>query len=248
MLSVCSKIWEHVVVGTFSGEAIKRPPALVRDQVAAQIRDAIANGELLPGQVLIERELCEATTASRASIREALRLLESEGLVSATTGKGTVVATLTAEQALEIYEIRSVLEGLAGRLFAERATAADRRALREALTEIEDAVPDIRGMLAAKGRFYRALMQGARNYELRLILEGVNRRATAVRAVSLSQPGRAAESVKEIRAICVAASKGDADTTERLCQEHVRRAAQAGIPGINELHQDRSSVSHAAHV
>jgi GntR family transcriptional regulator, trigonelline degradation regulator len=248
LLVVQPRIWEHVVVGTFSGEAIKRPPALVRDQVAAQIRDAIANGELLPGQVLIERELCEATTASRASIREALRLLESEGLVSATSGKGTVVATLSAEQSLEIYEIRSVLEGLAGRLFAERATAADRRALREALTEIEGAVPDIRGMLAAKGHFYRALMQGARNYELRLILEGVNRRATAVRAVSLSQPGRAAESVKEIRAICDAASKGDADTTERLCQEHVRRAAQAGIPGINELHRDRSSVSYAAHI
>jgi DNA-binding GntR family transcriptional regulator len=234
------------VVGTFTGQAITRPPALVRDQVAAQIREAIANGELLPGQVLIERELCEATTASRASVREALRLLESEDLVTATTGKGTVVATLTAEQALEIYEIRSTLEGLAGRLFAERATEEDREALREALAAIEAAAPDIRAILAAKGQFYRALMQGARNHELRLILEGVNRRATAVRAVSLSRPGRAAESVKEIRAICDSANRGDADTTERLCKEHVRRAAEAGIPGINELTHSRASIPHGA--
>lgn len=227
-------------MGTFSGEAIKRPPALVRDQVAAQIREAIANGELLPGQVLVERELCEATTASRASVREALRLLESEGLVTATTGKGTVVTTLTAEQAMEIYEIRSTLEGLAGRLFAERATEEDKVALREALQQVEDAVPDIRGILAAKGHFYTALMQGARNHELRLILEGVNRRATAVRAVSLSQPGRAVKSVEEIRAICRAATAGDAETTDRLCREHVQRAAEAGIPGFNGFHDDRA--------
>jgi GntR family transcriptional regulator, trigonelline degradation regulator len=233
------------VVGTFSGEAIKRPPALVRDQVAAQIREAIADGELLPGQVLIERELCEATTASRASVREALRLLESEGLVTATTGKGTVVTTLSAEQALELYEVRSTLEGLAGWLFAQRATEDDREALRLALKEVEAAAPDIRGILAAKGRFYRALMQGARNDELRLILEGVNRRATAVRAVSLSQPGRAVESIKEIQEICRAAIRGDADTTERLCKEHVRRAAEAGIPSLDRLADDRASVLNA---
>jgi GntR family transcriptional regulator, trigonelline degradation regulator len=230
-------------VSTFSAEAIKRPPALVRDQVAAQIRDAIANGELLPGQVLIERELCEATTASRASVREALRLLESEGLVAAANGKGSVVRTLTTERAREIYEIRSSLEGLAGRLFAERAIDSDRGALREAVAQIEAAAPDIRGILVAKGMFYRALMQGARNHELQLILEGVNRRATAVRAVSLSQPGRPAESVKEIRAICEAACEGDADLTERLCQEHVRRAAAAGIPRFTQLGREGASVT-----
>lgn len=234
------------MAGSFSGEVVKRSPALVRDQVATQIREAIANGELLPGQLLIERELCETTTASRASVREALRLLESEGLVTATTGKGTVVTTLSAEQALELYEIRSTLEGLAGWLFAQRATDQDREALRQALSDIEAVAPDIHGILAAKARFYRALMQGARNDELRLILEGVNRRATAVRAVSLSQPGRAAESVKEIRQICEAAVRGDAETTEHLCKEHVRRAARAGIPRLDHLTHDRTSFLDAA--
>jgi len=234
------------VARTFSGEVIKRPPALIRDQVAAQIRDAIANGELLPGQVLIERELCEATTASRASVREALRLLESEGLVTATTGKGSVVTTLTEEQALEIYEIRSTLEGMAGRLFAQRATEGDRDALRAALREIEGAAPDIRGILSAKSHFYRALMRGARNHELQLILEGVNRRATAVRAVSLARPGRAAESLDEIKAICAAALEGDAETTERLCREHVQRAAEAGIPGLRHLEASDGLTPSAA--
>jgi DNA-binding GntR family transcriptional regulator len=222
------------VTGTFSAAAIERPPARVRDQVAAQIRDAITSGELLPGQVLVERELCESTTASRASIREALRLLESVGLVTAATGKGSVVTALSAEQARGIYEVRSALESLAGRLFAERATKTDRDALRAALARVEDAAPDIRAILLAKSAFYRSLMAGARNDELRLILEGVNRRATAVRAVSLSQPGRIEESLGEIRAICAAAVRGDADEAARLCREHVERAAAAGIPRFTD--------------
>lgn len=217
---------------TYTGEAVQRPPALVRDQVAAQVREAISNGDLLPGEVLVERELCDATTASRASVREALRLLESEGLVTSTSGKGSVVTTLTAQQARELYEIRSALEGLAGRLFAERATDEDRGALNAALGDIESAAPDIKAVLHAKSHFYTALMHGARNLELRHILEGVNRRATAVRAVSLSRPGRLEESIGEIREICHAATSGDALLTEELCRRHIEHAAEAGMHGF----------------
>jgi DNA-binding GntR family transcriptional regulator len=214
---------------TFSGNAIDRPSVLVRDQVAAQIRDAIADLRLLPGQVLVERELCESTTASRASVREALRQLQSEGLVSSTVGKGTIVSTLSVEQAKEIYEVRSVLEGLAGRLFAERADKADRVALQAACEQIEAVAPDTRGMLLAKAKFYAALMEGAKNSELQSALAGLNRRSTQVRAVSLSKPGRAAESLEEMRAISAAAVAGDADLTEKLCREHVQHAAEAGL-------------------
>src|SRR4051794_39830596 len=131
---------------SFSGMAVARPPALIRDQVAAQIRNAITSQQLVPGQVLVERELCEATTASRATVREALRQLESEGLIVSTNGRGSAVATLSADAARQIYEVRSQLEGLAGRLFAERATEADRRALRTALIHVEAAVDDIRAL------------------------------------------------------------------------------------------------------
>ena len=129
-------------MNSFSAEAIQRPPARVRDQVAAQIRNAISNGELLPGQVLVERELCEATTASRASVREALRLLESEGLVSSTTGKGSVVTSLTTAQALEIYEDlgHPDLEALRGNLTgAGAAQQAEVRPTREPAAPRRDA-------------------------------------------------------------------------------------------------------------
>ncbi|MFC5745757.1 GntR family transcriptional regulator [Actinomadura rugatobispora] len=219
---------------TFSGTAVNRPPALIRDQVAAQIREAITDLRLLPGQVLVERELCETTTASRATVREALRQLESEGLVVSTNGRGTVVSTLSVEDAKQLYEVRSSLEGLAGRLFAERATESERRALRTALIHLEEVAEDTRRLSIAKTAFYEVLVNGAKNAELKQILDSINRRVTLVRAVSLSKPGRAKESLAEVQAICDAAVAGDAARTEELCRQHVEHAAETALPLLAE--------------
>ncbi|OCB11968.1 hypothetical protein A5717_18170 [Mycolicibacterium porcinum] len=218
---------------TFTGNEVARPPALIRDQVAEQIRQAITNLELVPGQVLSERELCEATTASRATVREALRQLQSEGLIVSTTGRGSAVARLSADAARQIYEVRSQLEGLAGRLFAERADEADRRALRMELIHVEAAVDDHRGLAKAKAGFYEKLVAGGRNAELKQLLDMINRRVTAVRLISLSKPGRAAVSVSEVRAICDAAVAGNADLAEKLCRQHVENAAAAALPQLD---------------
>jgi GntR family transcriptional regulator, trigonelline degradation regulator len=219
---------------SFTGNAVARPPALIRDQVAAQIREAITNLELMPGQVLSERELCEATTASRATVREALRQLQTEGLIVSTNGRGSAVARLSADAARQIYEVRSQLEGLAGRLFAERAEESDRRALRMALIHVEEAIDDNRRLVKAKTEFYEALVAGGGNVELKQLLEMVNRRVTSVRAVSLSKPGRPKESVDEVRAICDAAVAGDAELAEKLCRQHVENAAAAALPQLTD--------------
>jgi DNA-binding GntR family transcriptional regulator len=203
--------------------------APVRDQVADRLRDAIVSMEMKPGQLLVERELCEATTASRASVREALRRLESEGLVVSEPGKGTRVAVVSAEEAVHLYEVRAVLEGLAGRLFAERATDEQASELERAVTEIEQVVEDPPKMLLAKVRFYEALFAGTGNPELRQLLDRIHRRVTLMRASSLSVPGRPAESVREMRSILEAAMRHDGDATAELCAAHVRAAAAAGV-------------------
>ena len=219
---------------SFSGSAVDRPPTLIRDQVAAQIREAITNLELMPGQVVSERELCEATTASRATVREALRQLQTEGLIVSTNGRGSAVARLSADAARQVYEVRSQLEGLAGRLFAERANDSDRRALRKALIGVEEAVDDNRQMVRSKTLFYDALIAGGGNLELKQLLDMINRRVTSVRAISLSKPGRPKESVDEVRAICDAAVSGDADLAEKLCRQHVENAAAAALPQLEQ--------------
>jgi DNA-binding GntR family transcriptional regulator len=108
-----------------------RESAPLRKQVRDVLRAEIVSMRFKPGQRLLERELCELTGVSRTVIREALRALEAEGLVNVIPGKGPSVAPqVELEEARGLYETRAVLEGLAGRNFVERATLAERAALR----------------------------------------------------------------------------------------------------------------------
>src|SRR5215510_14537054 len=116
---------------------VVRNTVTLRQQVLEVLRSAILNFQFKPGDRLIERELCEMTGVSRTSVREALRHLASEGLVQNLPNKGPIVATLDLRQAGQIFEVRAALEGMAGRLFAERATQAQRENLRAALVALE---------------------------------------------------------------------------------------------------------------
>jgi GntR family transcriptional regulator, trigonelline degradation regulator len=207
---------------------VKRVAAPVREQVLDQLRDAIVEQRLLPGQRLVERELVEQTGVSRTTIREVLRELAAEGLVATIPNKGTVVASLSPERANELYEVRAVLESLAVRQFAERADDAHRVALRTAFEGIEAAVGaphEGHALLAAKKRFYDALFDGADNVTIAEIVEGLQTRVTFLRATSLAKPGRPAQTVEEVRAIVDALEAGDADAAAEACAFHVRQAA-----------------------
>src|SRR5581483_8053290 len=111
---------------------VKREVEPLRERTLKSLRDAILSNHLKPGQRLVERDLCEQAGVSRSSIREALRYLESEGLVESRGTKGMFVSVLNRKQALEIYEVRAALESEAARQFAERATESDLKAIRRA--------------------------------------------------------------------------------------------------------------------
>lgn len=212
-----------------AGASITRAPDLIRSQVADYLRKAIVDRRLPPGQVLVERELCDATTASRGSVREALRQLESEGLVVSEPGRGTSVATLSEEQARHIYQVRASLEGLAGGLFAANATEEAMVALEASVETIAGLTEDPADLLAAKDEFYEILFDGAGNPELRRILHTLHRRVTLARSTSLAVEGRAAHSVEEMRAILAAAKARDPQRTAACCIDHVRAAAHAAF-------------------
>ena len=101
---------------------VAREAASLRCLVENRLRAAIGNGTFKPGQRLIERELCEQTGVGRTSIREALRQLEAEGLVTTIPHRGPVVSTITVEEARQLYELRALLERFDG--CALKATAS----------------------------------------------------------------------------------------------------------------------------
>lgn len=214
---------------------VERVAAPVREQVLDQLRQAIVEMRLKPAQRLVERELIEQTGVSRTTIREVLRQLAAEGLVTTIPHKGTVVAAPTLERATELYEVRAVLEGLAARQFAERAADVHVEALRRAFERIERCVTgggDAHALLDAKRHFYAALFEGAGNGTIQSIVEGLQARVTVLRAASLAQPGRAQRTVDEVRAIVEALAARDGEAAAAACVHHVQQAARTVLEAM----------------
>lgn len=214
---------------------VERTPAPIRAQVLDNLRQAILDGRFAPGQRLIERELVELTGVSRTSIREALRELAAEGLVTTIPNKGTVVATLSAEDARQLYQVRSVLEGLAGKLFVENASPAQRRALARQLATIDRLAGRDASILEAKDRFYDILFVGGGNVALHQTAASLHARVRALRSLSLSLPGRARKSVAELHDIIEAIDSDDAEKAARSCRRHVANAGAAVTQALRAL-------------
>jgi GntR family transcriptional regulator, trigonelline degradation regulator len=212
---------------------VQRVAAPLREQVLDLLRQAIVEHRLKPGQRLIERELVEQIGVSRTTIREVLRQLAAEGLVATIPQRGAVVAVPTDEEAAELYEVRAALEALAARRFVEHASDSQVAALRTAFGEVEEVMSagddaDTRAMLQAKDRFYDILLKGAGNREIHAILSSLTARVSVLRATSMNRPGRAVESLEELRAIVEAVEARDAEGAARACARHVEMAARSG--------------------
>jgi DNA-binding GntR family transcriptional regulator len=218
---------------TFGDASLRvlRPNTTLRQQVLEVLRRAILDFRFQPGDRLIERELCEMVGVSRTSIREALRHLESEGLVENLPNRGPAVARVTPETALQLYEVREALEGLAARRFAERATAKQVAALEEALGQLSAAFAqqDRRLIIAETTRFYAVLLEGCRNDIVGAMIQSLQARIQFLRATSMSQSGRAPGSLAEMKAIVAAVCRRDPEAAEAAATEHVRRARDAAL-------------------
>jgi len=207
--------------------AITRSAAPVRTQVESLLRQAILTGHFHPGDRLIERELRELLGVSRTSLREALRRMEGHGLVVNIPQKGLVVATMTPEEAEEIYQVRATIEGLAGQLFAERASSEQQAALQAALAAVDGAqrADVLPAFVATKDHFYAVLFAGAGNGALTAIAASLRDRTAWLRSRTLAHPGRAAQSVAEMRCILDAVLARDGAGAAAACREHVHAAA-----------------------
>jgi DNA-binding GntR family transcriptional regulator len=199
------------------------------------LREAIVEGDYEPGERLVETPLCERFGVSRTVIREALRQLESEGLVRMVPNRGPVVAELTVADARALYEVRTALEGLAAALFAERADDDTRASLVDALEAIREAYAgtDIGRRLAAKDRFYDILFAGAGNEVIESVLRGIHARVQLMRRLSLGSPGRLQRSLDELTRITHSAAIDRDPIEARAASEaHVRAATDVALRAL----------------
>ena len=213
---------------TASLRVIQSAPTL-REMTADTLREAIFSMHFKPNDRLVERDLCDQTGVSRTCVREALRHLESEGLVERRANKGLYVTAVTPAEALQIYEVRAALEPALAKLFVERASDADVKALRQALSHIGAAIDGkpVRAYVQGLEEFYDVLLRGSGNEVARRILQTLHARITYLRTVTAAQaqPARKRETLALMRAIADAAAQRDAKEIARRCATFVERSA-----------------------
>jgi DNA-binding GntR family transcriptional regulator len=171
---------------------VSREATTLRFLVENRLRTAIGSGVFKPGQRLIERELCEQTGVGRTSIREALRQLEAEGLVTTIPHRGPIVSTMTADEAEQLYELRALLEGYAGRECAKARDPAIIARLRAQFEKMGNVAnkEDRSDLLAAKTELYAALLEGCGNVFVQRFLNMLLNRVTVLRMTSMTLKNR----------------------------------------------------------
>jgi DNA-binding GntR family transcriptional regulator len=192
------------------------------------IREAIQIGRYTPGQRLIADELAQELGTSRMPVREALRRLE-----------------VSAQEIVEIYHIRAVLEGLAARLAASLLPSAGIDRLNALIEEMEEAAatgPDLDHVLRSNREFHIAIWQAAHAPRLQEILENLYDASHRFRNISIALPGRLTQIFQEHRQIVQALAAGDSAAAERFANEHHENTAQRLLTELEKTKEKEKGV------
>ena len=198
---------------------------IVRDEILGRIM----RGELAPGSRINEPDVAQRLGISRVPVREALRGLESSGLVVSRKNSGVFVRELSADEVSQLYEFRAVLDGYAGRKAAALA-AAPRRALLKVLDAATAAMrkavkrPDVAAYYAENLRFHWAIVEAVGNNKFADAYRDVVQQLHLWRIQNLSHGLAMAASVEEHEGILQALRAGDCVRCEELMSSHVNTA------------------------
>jgi phosphonate utilization transcriptional regulator len=191
-----------------------------------EIEKAILGGEIPPGKRVNENLLATRFGTSRGPVREALRALEGLGLVELIPNRGVFIRQPAVEEAIEIYDVRTVLFGLAGKLLAERVSDAQVARLKEYLEQMEAAARsrDFDRYYPLNLTFHEFIIDACGNATLAAQYRGLVKKLHLFRARSLVQGGGLEVSNSEHREMVEAVAARDPERAQRAHSDHVARA------------------------
>ncbi|MFQ6018489.1 MAG: GntR family transcriptional regulator [Kiloniellaceae bacterium] len=215
-----------------TGRAGAKPARIARaslhDELVARLREMIVEGELVPGTRVPERALCARFGVSRTPLREALKVLASEGLLDLAPNRGATVARLTAADLDEMFPVMGALEALAGELACSRigeAEIAEVRALHYQMV-----LHATRGELPAyfrlNQRIHERILEAAGNATLARLYRGLSGRVRRARYVANMSKARWDQAVAEHEAILVALSARDGPRLARILKAHLKNKCE----------------------
>ncbi|MFI0367920.1 GntR family transcriptional regulator [Actinomadura sp. 1N219] len=210
------------------------PKGKPEEPVVAGIRDAILNGEFVPNQRLVEADLSEQFAASRSSVRAALIALTNEGLIERVQNRGARVRAVSLAEAIEICELRMVIEGLCAAKAAQRIGAGDAAELADIGDDMRRAVEtgDVLGYSDLNERLHRRIQEISGQRTASDALERLRAQNVRHQFRLAMHPGRPRESLPEHLAIIDAIRAHDAAAAEEAARAHLRSVLRT-LPEID---------------
>jgi len=194
-----------------------------------RLREAIVTGRLQPNERLIESDLARSMGVSRTIVRTALARLEHEGLVEHERHRGARVRLVDESEAVEILETRAVLEGLAARRAAERATPEEVAELREIVTGMRQLREsgDLLRVSDENARLHRRMVEIAGHGTAQRLIAALNSQMVRFAYRTILLPGRSERSLAEHEALVQAIADGDPEAAELAMRTHLSQVAEA---------------------
>jgi len=209
----------------------KVPSATSTVRVHAELRQAILDGVLGPGERLRAEALAERFGTSRTPVREALQRLEREGLVELPPNRGAIVSAFDAEDVLDLYEIRAVLEAHAASRAATRIRPEQVAALRDNCAQADELGDDVRGLMSLNEAFHRLVVEAAASPHLAASMHGVEGIPRAFRTAFWADAGQRAQSLFCHRELVGALAAGDAELAGAVMRMHILGARRFLLEG-----------------
>jgi DNA-binding GntR family transcriptional regulator len=188
----------------------------------------IRSGALAPGARLRETDLADRLGISRTPVREAIRQLEADGLVTHLPRLGATIRSLDYAEVIELYEMRAVLEGTAARLAAQAASAVELAELAALNADLGRAPVGLQAQELNR-QFHRTLLDAAKNRFLIKAMSALQKTLMILGPTTLADPSRAGAAVTEHAQVLAALETRDADAAERAMRAHIEAALSLRI-------------------
>ncbi len=220
-------------------------PASLHEEVATRLRNMVFERQLAPGQWIDELALARDWQISRTPLREALKVLAAEGLVTPVPRQGCKVTEMSEDDADELFPVMALLEGRCAYEAVRKASDADLRVLRQLHDKLEKnaAAQNIDGYYKANHEFHSKVQALARNRWLDRATGDLRRFVRLLRGRQLNWPGRIEASINEHRVLMDAILQRDAARAERLMHDHLM--AQLAALKALRAHEQSQGLPHA---
>jgi len=207
--------------------AVSLAPRALYEEVAELLRQRIFRRELEPGSWIDELKIAEEYGISRTPLREALKVLAAEGLVTMKVRRGAYVTEVSEKDLADVYHLLSLLESDAAGVVADRATESQRAELKALHQELEGALSDRDRFFAINEAFHLRLLEIADNrWRLQMVTD-LRKVMKLNRHSSLFKSGRIEESLAEHRAVMAALNARDGALAVQRMREHFRNGLEA---------------------